>query len=251
MKGGHCLGWEYVLIDGVRTPGASLVDPCPYVFTSPLSSSWMEAPQLRQCQNNPHSISCKTEGEGGEGEGERRGWGRGRKEQHRGQLPRFSVCSRNSSDNDKTKSRKNVSIRVPQENVCGPRRKITCDSPLVRIFRWFVTLFDFLLIEWIFSLDNLSLSDSSSSFFLYFRTETEECNNISEHVRHRKCVFHPKYSRLIFIFNTLYDFRTSGTDAICSSPSAQSQLQTPTPLTFRNCPRTWAPQSPRFIYLTH
>lgn len=37
-----------------------------------------------------------------------------------------------------------------------------------------------------FSLDNLSLSDSSSSFLLYFRTAMEECNHRFEHIQHRK-----------------------------------------------------------------
>lgn len=109
-----------------------------------------------------------------------------------------SQCSRNSSDNNQPNPHESISIHMPQEDVYGRRRNITCGSPLVRIFRWFVTLFDFLLIEWMFSLDNLSLSDSSSSFFLYFRTEMEECNHISEHMQHRKCVFHPKNSRSIF-----------------------------------------------------
>ena len=170
----------------------------------------------------PNALSHRREGGGGEREKERNS---------SGQLPWLSVCSRNSSDNNKMKSHKSISVRVPQENVCGPRRKFTCDSPLVRIFRWFVTLFDFLLIEWIFSLDNLSLSDSSSSFFLYFRTEMEEGNNIFEHMRYRKCVFHPKYLRIIFIFEIKLWVLAH---ACCSSP----------PLTFRNHPRTWAPQSP-------
>lgn len=83
----------------------------------------------------------------------------------------------------KSKAKAPTTGSDPRGNVGGPRRKITCDSPLVRIFRWFVTLFDFLLIEWIFSLDSLSLSDSSSSFFLYFRTEREECRDTSECVQ--------------------------------------------------------------------
>ena len=142
----------------------------------------------------PNAVSHKREGGRGR-EGERE-----KERNSTGQFLWLSVCSRNSSDNNKIKSHKSISNRGPQGKVCGPRRKITCDSPLVRIFRWFVTLFDFLLIEWIFSLDNLSLSDSSSSFFLYFRTEMEEGNNISEHMRYRKCGFHPKHLRIIFIF---------------------------------------------------
>lgn len=90
------------------------------------------------------------------------------------------LCSRHGHKKSKAKAPTSGSVNDPWGNVGGPRRKITCDSPLVRILRWFVTLFDFLLIEWIFSLDSLSLSDSSSSFFLYFRTEREECRDTSE-----------------------------------------------------------------------
>lgn len=95
----------------------------------------------------------------------------------------LSLCFRHGHKKSKAKAPMSGSVNGPRGNVGGPRRKITCDSPLVRIFRWFVTLFDFLLIEWIFNLDSLSLSDSSSSFFLYFRTEREECRDTSECVQ--------------------------------------------------------------------
>lgn len=171
----------------VRTPGAFLVESRPFVLISALSASWVEAPRLSvKTTLSPFPLKEK-----------------GRKEHLwtiTFNLHVLETAVRTTKQNLTNAS----SFMVPRETVCGPRRKITCDSPLVRIFRWFVTLFDFLLIEWIFSLDNLSLSDSSSSFFLYFRTEREECGNVSGHVQHRKCVFHPKYSRSIFILQMQY-----------------------------------------------
>lgn len=53
----------------------------------------------------------------------------------------------------------------------------TCGSPPVSIFRWLVTLLDFLLMEWIFSRENFSLRVSSSSFLLYFSTADREFHN--------------------------------------------------------------------------
>lgn len=195
-KGGHCPVWDYVLVDDECQDSWSI--PCwvlPFCFYFCfVCFLTKEAPWLSvKTTLSPFPLKEK-----------------GRKE-HLWAIT-FILHVLETAMKTKQNLTKTSSFMVPRENVCGPRRKITCDSPLVRIFRWFVTLFDFLLIEWIFSLDNLSLSDSSSSFFLYFRTEREECGNVSGLVQHRKCVCHPKYSRSIFYF----------ADAICSSSAAQS-----------------------------
>lgn len=166
MHGGQCLREiTCQLAATLRTWGHCSV-PYPYIFICLLLDFWIETLQLRQGQNHPHPHS--------------QGFGRVRESCRT--ITLIIGDSLGPEINKKTKPHKNVSVHVPweKEQVCDPSRNITWDSPLVRIFRWFVIRFDFLLIEWMLSLDNLSLSDSSSSFFLYFRTEREECGNVYE-----------------------------------------------------------------------